>query len=87
MTETNLRVNKCIEYISKKMAQNANMLNPNGGADRNRTDVQGVAVLCIATLPPHRGLECETFITLDLKNPVKNGVLFTFQVLFYSLNN
>jgi hypothetical protein len=26
-----------------------------GGWDRNRTDVQGVAVLCITTLPPSRG--------------------------------
>ena len=24
----------------------------NGGPDRNRTDVQGFAVLCITTLPP-----------------------------------
>lgn len=32
-----------------------------GGRDRNRTDVQGFAVLCITTLPPGQRYICDFF--------------------------
>ena len=41
-----------MQGLLTKKAPIAESLDSVGGASRNRTDVQGFAVLCIATLPP-----------------------------------
>lgn len=38
--------------IANKELLEKSLFIKNGGRDRNRTDVQGFAVLCITTLPP-----------------------------------
>ena len=56
-----------------------------GGADRNRTDVQGVAVLCIATLPPHLFKLDTLTSTPYYKNLVKNDADFTFKISIFGV--
>ena len=44
-----------------------------GGPDRNRTDVRGFAVLCIATLPPGLGGMADDRVLFPVKGPGAGG--------------
>jgi hypothetical protein len=51
-----------------------------GGRDRNRTDVQGFAILCMTTLPPGQAYVYAQSLIIDIKGLMTYSSLTLFLV-------